>query len=237
MKAGLIAALVAASLANGVWSCGPAAADTARDARDAARETKWKVSGIFDALGVRPGSRIADIGCGDGLLTLRLAASVGPHGKVFAVDVDDKALGTLKLRLEGAFAKNVEIIRGEEDDPLLAEASLDGAVILRAYHEFSHYREMLAKIRAALRPGGRIVIADVGASGNGARASQIARHVLSHRFAESELAEAGFRVVLSAPSFAQVNDAETVWLVAAERPELSSARARERAGARARCSR
>ena len=196
-------------------------ADAVRAAREARREVEWKVPEIFQALGVRSGSRIADIGSGEGFLTLRLASAVGPEGKVFAVDIDDQALGKLRKRLEGTGTKNVEVVRGSEADPLLPAASLDGAVILRAYHEFSRFREMLAGIRTALRPGGRLVILDVAPAGTDAgwnREQQFSRHVLACSIAESEVVEAGFRVVLSRLSFARLNDRETAWLVAAERP-------------------
>jgi ubiquinone/menaquinone biosynthesis C-methylase UbiE len=190
-------------------------------AREAGREAKWKVPAIFEALGVRAGARIADIGCGDGFLTVRLAPAVGAKGKVFAVDIDDRALGDLRSRLEASGTKNVEVVRGREADPLLPEASLDGAVVLRAYHEFSQHREMLANIRGALRPGGRLVIADVQPAAEGrSRESQVASHVLSHTLVEQDFVEAGFRVVRSIPSFARVNDRENVWLIVAEPREV-----------------
>jgi len=182
------------------------------------REVEWKVPQIFQALAVREGQTIADIGCGDGFLTTRLAAAVGPQGKVLAVDIDQSALNRLRSRLEDAGMKNVEITRSTASDPMLAPESLDGAVVLRAYHEFSHYREMLAKIRTALRPGARLVIADVGPDREegASRESQCSRHVLAHGIAAQEMAEAGFRLVLSEPRFARLGNGETVWLLAGE---------------------
>ncbi len=193
-------------------------ASAVRAEREARREVEWKVPEIFQALGVRQGSRVADIGSGEGFLTLRLASAVGPEGKVFAVDIDDRALGELRKRIEETGSTNIEVVRGGEADPLLAPASLDGAVILRAYHEFPRYREMLAAIRVALRPGGRLVIVDVepaGADAGQSRERQFSQHVLAHGIAQAEVIEAGFRVILSLPSFVRLNDRETVWLVGA----------------------
>lgn len=204
---------------TGILWAASAGIDPARSARESKRGAEWKVPEIFGALAIRPGNRIADIGCGDGFLTLRLASSVGPDGRVFAVDIDDRALGALRRRIKEDGAGNVEVIKGEAANPLLAPLSLDGAVILRAYHEFSAYREMLAAVRAALRPGGRLVIADVGpGDADLERSRQVASHVLSHRIVENDLAEAGFQIVRSVPSFARLDSGETVWLVAAERP-------------------
>jgi precorrin-6B methylase 2 len=196
-------------------------AGTMRAAREARRAAEWKVPEIFRALGVRHGSRVADIGCGEGFLTLRLASVVGPEGKVFAVDVDAHALGELRKRIEESGATNIEVVRSGEADPRLVPASLDGAVVLRAYHEFSRYRDMLAGIRTALRPGGRFVIVDVEPAGTdtgGSRERQFSRHVLAYSIAEADVVEAGFRVILSLPSFARLSNGETVWLLAAERP-------------------
>src|SRR5687767_1394962 len=65
------------------------------------REQWQRVPDIFTALRVAPGSRVADVGAGDGYLTERLARHVGPGGRVFAVDVSEGALGQLQRLVEG----------------------------------------------------------------------------------------------------------------------------------------
>ncbi len=200
---------------------GGAAEAESRQAREERRAVEWKVAEMFQALAVHPGARLADIGAGDGFLTLRLAPAVGPAGKVFAVDIDDHALGELGKRVRSLGLGNVSIVHGQAEDPLLATGSLDGAVVLRSYHEFTHYREMLAKIHAALRPGSRLVIADVGPSSwnrDSSRDSQCAAHVLASALVERELTEAGFRVLARTDPYAQLSHGETAWLVTAERP-------------------
>jgi SAM-dependent methyltransferase len=188
-------------------------------ARDAKRAADWHVPEIFRALQVDRGGRIADIGCGDGFLTLRLASAVGESGRIFAVDIDAGALERLRRRVDREGARNVEIVRGEAADPHLAPAAIDGVVILRAYHEFSQHREMLAAIRAALRPGGRVVIADVAPRDPSlGRESQVSLHVMAPRLVEQDLAEAGFHIAVSVPEFARLEHGETAWLIAAERP-------------------
>ncbi len=183
------------------------------------RQTEWKVTEIFRKLAVHPGANIADIGSGDGFLTIPLAEAVTPAGKVFAVDVNPRVLEQLKTRVRDHHLGNVEAIQGTDTDPLLAPDSLDSVVVLRAYHEFTYYREMLAHVRAALRPGGRLVVADVGPAVNGSsREEQVGRHVLASRLVERELAEAGFHVIESVDPFADLSNGERVWLIAAERP-------------------
>jgi ubiquinone/menaquinone biosynthesis C-methylase UbiE len=108
-----------------------------------------------------PGSKVADIGAGEGFFTTRLAKVVGPAGRVFAVDIDDKyAIPKLKELVEKQSLTNVAIIHNKPDDPELPLRSLDAALMVNTYHEVEPYHEMLAHIRDSLKPGGRLVVVD-----------------------------------------------------------------------------
>lgn len=78
-----------------------------RQTEDARREAWQKVDQIFAAMGVRAGATVADVGAGDGFFTSRLARAVGSDGRVFALDVDEKALARLKNRLADEGIRNV----------------------------------------------------------------------------------------------------------------------------------
>ena len=82
------------------------------------REQWQRVDDIFKAMGVEKGSHVADIGAGGGFFTTRLAKAVGENGRVYAVDVNPISLRELKTTL-GESVTNVELIRGEENDPRL----------------------------------------------------------------------------------------------------------------------
>jgi len=129
-------------------------------ANEERREQWQRVPDIFNALLVRPGAVVADVGAGDGFFTSRLANAVGPDGRVLAVDVADDALRRLRQRVEAEALTNVEVIRGEVDDPKLPEGAVDAILIVNAYHEMTEYAAMLARMRAALKPGGRLVIVE-----------------------------------------------------------------------------
>src|ERR1700746_1876518 len=76
---------------------------------------KWQhVDELFQAAGIAAGSMVADVGAGDGFLTLRLAPIVGETGHVIAVDIADAKLQRLKQRAEEAHFTNIEIVKGEE---------------------------------------------------------------------------------------------------------------------------
>lgn len=167
-----------------------------RDHANTPREQWQRVTDIFRELGVAPGAHIADIGAGGGFFTIRLANAVGPEGRVYAVDVNPVSLRELKGAL-GADVANVEVIRGDENDPHLPADRLDGVLVVNAYHEFAEYAAMLGHIRGALKPGGRLVLVEPipRRSEDTTRAAQTKRHTIAIELVEGELAEAGFEVV------------------------------------------
>lgn len=177
------------------WMTGRPAAQS--PSQEQTREAWQRVDDIFAALGAKAGASIADVGAGPGFFTERLAAAVGPSGRVYAVDVDASALRRLKERVTSRGLTNVETIQGSVDDPKLPAGALDGALIVNAYHEMTEYHAMLTRIRAALKPGGRLVIVEpIGESTRTAgREAQTRQHQIAARFVQEEARVAGFKVV------------------------------------------
>lgn len=114
---------------------------------------------VLEALPLTSSSVVADIGAGTGYFTLRIAERV-PDGQVFAVDVQEALLEELQARATAADLTHVTPVRGAVDDPRLPADSIDVALIVDAYNEFSHPREMMQAIRQALRPGGQLVVVE-----------------------------------------------------------------------------
>jgi ubiquinone/menaquinone biosynthesis C-methylase UbiE len=169
----------------------------AAPAQESVREQWQRVPEVLAALGIGPGSHVADVGSGDGFFSVRLARAVGATGRVYAVDISAEALSRLRARLERENIDNVEVIEGEPDDPRLPEAALDAALIVNAYHEMVDYPAMLAHLRRALKPEGRLVIVEPITSRMRAapRALQVDEHEIAPWFVETELREAGFHVL------------------------------------------
>ena len=112
----------------------------------------------LNVLKIPAGASVADIGAGSGYITERLSARVGPTGRVFANDVQPQMLEILSRRLALKRITNVTLVQGTVDDPKLAPASVDLALMVDVYHELSQPQVMLHHLREALKPGGRLVL-------------------------------------------------------------------------------
>lgn len=123
------------------------------------RDTEELPSRLIRALQLRSTSVVADVGAGTGFFTFRLAEEV-PSGRVLAVDVQPAMLDTIGVRMQRDGIRNITPILGQPDNPNLAPESVDVALIVASYHEFSHPKEMIEHLTAALRPGGRLIIVE-----------------------------------------------------------------------------
>jgi len=112
----------------------------------------------LNVLKIPKGASVADIGAGSGFITERLSARVGPTGRVFANDLQPQMLQILGRRLAQRKITNVTLVQGTVDDPKLDPASVDLEIMVDVYHELSQPQAMLRGLRAALKPGGRLVL-------------------------------------------------------------------------------
>jgi ubiquinone/menaquinone biosynthesis C-methylase UbiE len=182
------------------------------------RDSWQRVPDVLAAMAIGEGSRVADVGAGSGYFTERLARQVGASGTVFAVDISERALSQLRQLVEDRGLKNVEIVRGELDDPRLPEASLDAILVVDAYHEMTEHEAMLAGMRRALRPGGRLVMLDMTPRDpDHSRSEQVSSHRLGIEMVAQEVQIAGFEVLQRDPEFAQPSGGRVRWLLVARR--------------------
>ncbi len=114
--------------------------------------------GAIDALNLKPGMTIADLGSGVGYMTLRMAKRVGPTGKIYGVDLQPGMLAELEKNAKANSVTNVVPILGELADPKLPAGQIDLILMVDVYHEVSQPQAMLRKIRQALKPDGRLVL-------------------------------------------------------------------------------
>ncbi len=122
---------------------------------------------IMDAIGLKPGMVIGEVGAGMGRFTVYLARRVGNNGLVYANDIDKGALDFLEQRSKRSGLGNIRIILGQVHDPCFPPQSLDMAFMINVYNAFEDPVRFLRNIAPALKPGGilAIVLDDPAKSG------------------------------------------------------------------------
>ncbi len=126
---------------------------------DPARDAYQKPHEVMQALAVREGEVIADIGAGSGYFSLRLARHVGASGHVYAVDVSPDMTRHLNGRIRDARLTNISTILAEPDDPLLPQ-TVNRFLIVDVWHHIADQAGYLAKMTALLNEGGEVIMID-----------------------------------------------------------------------------
>lgn len=123
------------------------------------REKEEATSRVMEGLNreLKPDARIVDVGSGSGYYSFSLANLV-PQGKVIGVDIQPEMVAYLTEKAQRLGVSNVESMLGKIDSVQLPAESVDAAIMVDAYHEFSHPNEMMQSIFYALKPGGRIYL-------------------------------------------------------------------------------
>jgi len=124
------------------------------------REDEEQPAKVIDALELKGGEVIADLGAGSGYFTFRLAPKVGEKGKVLAVEIQDEMIAELKKRIEKNKVANVETVKCTDRDPKLPGGGVDIVIMVDGYHEIAFPYEVMTAIRKALKPGGRMVFVE-----------------------------------------------------------------------------
>ncbi len=124
------------------------------------RDEWQKPDQIMDTLVIADGAVVADLGCGAGWFTVRLARRVGPNGLVYAEDVQTEMIRSTERRVQREGLRNVRPILGTQDDPRLPAGRVDALLIVDAYHEIVNPVALLTNVARALKPSGRVGIVD-----------------------------------------------------------------------------
>src|SRR5713101_3542764 len=124
------------------------------------RDTWQKPNEIVEALELKNGAVVADIGAGTGYFTRRFAKAVAPKGKVYAVDIAADILGYLKEQADKQNIHNIETIVSREDDPMLPDKSVDLAFFCDTTHHIANRVNFYRKLSRGLKEHGRMAIVD-----------------------------------------------------------------------------
>lgn len=115
---------------------------------------------ILEAIGVRPGAVIADIGCGPGFFSLPAARAAGPEGTVYAIDLAPEMLQRIEERAREEGFDNIVPVQATESGSPVRDGSCDLALAVNVLHETEDRVAFLAEVRRILRDGGALAIVE-----------------------------------------------------------------------------
>jgi precorrin-6B methylase 2 len=124
------------------------------------REREERGDLLLSELGLKPGMNVMDVGAGTGYYSRRMATLVGANGSVYAIDVQAEMVEMLKAVAQRPEFSNVKPILGSDHSVTLPDSVADLAIMVDVYHELEFPSEMLASIKRALHPGGRVVFVE-----------------------------------------------------------------------------
>lgn len=160
------------------------------------REEWQKPRQVLDALALREGERVADIGAGSGYFTMPIATAVGPTGQVFACDIEQAYLDHIERRAQVEGLDQVICRLASMDDPHLPAGGVDTILMVDTYHYLKEREAYVRTLRECLAPGGRIVIIDyIPRERDPGAFVPALEHQLSRETIDADMATAGLKPI------------------------------------------
>jgi predicted methyltransferase len=194
-------------------------ARSAAQNRGPKRDAWQRPQEVMDELGIKPGSAVADVGCGAGYFSFLLARRVGPQGKVYAEDVNEERLEEVRRHAREQALTQVETVAGAADDPRLPASSVDVVLIVDAYHEMRHYDAMLAGIYRSMKPGGLLALIDGVAVPGRPRREYYDRHRMPEEIERQDVERHGFQFIRKPSGFTRSDDGKQFYFLIFKKPE------------------
>jgi len=159
------------------------------------REVFDKREKVMEALAIRPGLAVADVGAGTGLYTRLFARAVGEKGRVLAVDIASEFLDHINKTAKDQKLGNITTVLGKDVSTELPPASVDLVYVCDTYHHFEYPARVLESIHKGLKDGGKLVVIDFIRE-PGVSSDWVMGHVRAGQaIVEKEITQAGFRKV------------------------------------------
>ena len=188
------------------------------NAVEAERDQWQRPADIIQALNLKSGDVVVDVGCGSGYFTLKLSSEVGNDGRVIAEDIRRLPLVFLWFRAARRRDHNVRVLLGDPADPHLP-SRVNAVLISNTYHEFTDSRPILIHIHQSLVSGGRLVVVDREPRPVSAARPGSSEHEISADRVESELRQADFEMTRRQDRFIERDSYdESWWLIVVQKP-------------------
>lgn len=156
------------------------------------REAEENTATLLKNMGITEEDTIADIGAGSGYHVFKMA-SLARKGHIYAVDIQDEMLQAIQQKKEKIGVQNITTVKGSTESVNLPENSIDKVLMVDVYHEFDYPAEMVASMRKALRPKGRIYLIEYRSEDNSVPIKKV--HKMSEKQAVREMNKAGFKLL------------------------------------------
>lgn len=157
---------------------------------------------IFEALAAREGSTLCEMGAGDGELSVAAARTVGPTGRVYASELGDDRVKTLRSKVAQSGLEQITVVAGDAQKTNFPDGACDAVFMRNVYHHFHDPPAMNASIAAALKPGGVVAVVDFTPPPGSEAACPADRgkdgmHGITLETLTRELKDAGFELIAS----------------------------------------
>jgi len=169
-----------------------------------------------------PGSVVAEIGAGDGELTLLAAERVGPSGRVYSTELKTRLPHRKKVTAQ---QRNVTVVEAAQAATNLPPACCDSIFLRTVYHHFTKPAEIDASIFQSLKPGGRLAVIDREPPPGSALPEGVPKnrggHGMPQKLLISELTAAGFSVEEVVNDWPGLSESYKTYCVVFRKPEAS----------------
>lgn len=159
------------------------------------RDQDQKPAQVVDALELKPGMHVADLGAGSGYFTRRFVEAVGETGKVYVIDVEPEALKYVEeslIRMHRRF--EAEFILARPDNPKIPLESVDLIFVCDTYHHLEDRADYFRNVKTSLKPGGRIALIDFYHDERSGDPGFPKRHLVPREKVIEEMTTAGYRL-------------------------------------------
>jgi arsenite methyltransferase len=161
---------------------------------DSPERIKWQQpDAVLEALKLKPGQTIVDIGAGTGFFTRRFARAVGPNGRAIGLDIEPSMVAYMNADAKKLGLKNYQARLVKPDDPALAPHSVDVVFFCDTLHHLDHRAAYLGKVLPALKPGGRVI--DIDFKKEALPVGPPPEEKISLPLINAEFHDAGFRLI------------------------------------------
>ena len=159
------------------------------------RDHDQKPAQVVEALALKPGMYVADLGAGSGYFTRRFVEAVTETGKVYVIDIEPEALKYVEdslVHMHRSF--EAEFILARPDNPKIPFGSVDVVFVCNTYHHLENRSEYFKNVKSSLKPSGRVAIVDFYHDDRSGELGFPKRHLVSRDTVIEEMTAAGYHL-------------------------------------------